>query len=56
MKIDPDFFPAHYRLAVLYNRMGQRAEAATEAAAVKRLKEKDNEEESGSRCYPVSHR
>lgn len=47
VKIDPDFFPAHFRLAVLYNRVGQRAEAVAEAAAVKRLKEKDNEEESG---------
>lgn len=47
VKIDPDFFPAHFRLAVLYNRVGKRAEAAREAAAVKRLKEKDKEEESG---------
>jgi tetratricopeptide (TPR) repeat protein len=44
VEIDPDFFPAHYRLAVLYNRVGQRAAAAAEAAAVKRLKEKDSDE------------
>ena len=44
VKIDPDFFPAHYRLAVLYNRVGQRTAAAAEASAVKRLKEKDSDE------------
>jgi len=43
VKIDPDFFPAHYRLAVIYNRVGQRTAAAAEAAAVKRLKEKDSD-------------
>jgi tetratricopeptide (TPR) repeat protein len=47
VKIDPDFFPAHFRLAVLYNHVGQKAKASIEAAAVKRLKEKDNEEETG---------
>jgi tetratricopeptide (TPR) repeat protein len=43
VKIDDDFFPAHYRLAVLYKRMGQAQRAAVEAAAVKRLKERDQE-------------
>ncbi len=44
VKIDPDFFPAHYRLAVLYDRVGQRTAAAAEASAVKRLKEKESDE------------
>jgi Tfp pilus assembly protein PilF len=46
VKIDPEFFPAHYRLAVLYNRVGQRTAAAAEASAVKRLKEQDSDESS----------
>jgi tetratricopeptide (TPR) repeat protein len=46
VKIDPKFFPAHYRLAVLYNRAGRKTEAAAEAAVVRRLKDKDNEEEA----------
>ena len=44
--IDPDFFPAHYRLAVLYNRVGEKANAATEVLTVKRLKERENEDET----------
>ena len=44
VKIDPDFFPAHYRLAVLYNRAGRKSEAAAEALIVKRLKESDNQD------------
>jgi tetratricopeptide (TPR) repeat protein len=47
VKIDPDFFPAHFRLAVLYNKTGQRAEAVTEASIVRRLKEKDSDNEPG---------
>jgi tetratricopeptide (TPR) repeat protein len=47
VKIDPDFFPAHFRLAVLYNKTGRRTEASAEASAVKRLKEKDNQDEPG---------
>lgn len=46
VKIDPDFFPAHYRLAVLYNRAGRKTEAAAEAAAVRRLKDKDQQDEA----------
>lgn len=46
VKIDPEFFPAHYRLAVLYKRVGRKTEAAVEAAAVRRLKDKDNEDEA----------
>lgn len=47
VKIDPDFFPAHFRLAVLYNKTGQRAEAMTEASIVRRLKERDSDNEPG---------
>lgn len=46
VKIDPGFFPAHYRLAVLYKRAGRKTEAEAEAAAVRRLKDKDNEDEA----------
>lgn len=46
VKIDPEFFPAHYHLAVLYNRVGRKTEAEAEAAVVKRLKDKDSEEEA----------
>lgn len=45
VKIDGDFFPAHYRLAVLYKRVGQAQGAALEAATVKRLKETQQEED-----------
>jgi hypothetical protein len=45
VKIDPDFFPAHFRLAVLYGRTGNKSKAAAEAVAVKQLKERDNKEE-----------
>ncbi len=46
VKIDPDFFPAHFQLAILYNRTGDKPKAAAEALAVKRLKEKDNKDEA----------
>jgi tetratricopeptide (TPR) repeat protein len=46
VKIDPDFFPAHFQLAVLYNRTGDKSRAAAEAATVKRLKENDNQSDS----------
>jgi len=46
VKIDPDFFPAHFQLAILYNRTGDKPRAAAEALAVKRLKEKDNKDET----------
>ena len=46
VKIDPEFFPAHYRLAVLYKRVGRKAEAEAEAAAVRRLKDKNIEDEA----------
>ena len=52
VNIDPDFFPAHFRLAVLYNRTGKRLQATAEAAAVKQLKEKDNEDEA---AHDVAH-
>jgi tetratricopeptide (TPR) repeat protein len=45
VKIDPDFFPAHFRLAVLYNKTGQRVQAAAEASIVRRLKERDSDNE-----------
>ena len=47
VKIDPGFFPAHFRLAVLYNKTGRRAQAVTEASIVRRLKERDSENEAG---------
>lgn len=46
LKIDPDFFPAHYRLAVLYKRVGRKTQAEAEAAMVRRLKDKDEEDET----------
>ena len=46
VKIDPEFFPAHFQLAVLYNRTGDKSKAAAEAVTVKRLKEKDNQGDS----------
>ncbi len=42
VKIDPDFFPAHFQLAVLYGRTGNKSKADAEAALVRQLKEKDN--------------
>ncbi len=44
--IDPDFFPAHFRLAVLYNKVGDKGKAMIEASSVKRLKERENEDET----------
>jgi tetratricopeptide (TPR) repeat protein len=46
VKIDPDFFPAHFQLAVLYGKTGDKSAAAAEVAIVKRLKDKDNMEET----------
>ena len=45
--IEPDFAPAHFRLAVLYNRAGDKVRAAHESAVVQRIKERDREEDTG---------
>lgn len=52
VQIDPDFFPAHFRLAVLYNKVGDKQHAATEAATVKRLKERENADETAHDVTP----
>jgi len=41
VKINSEFYPAHFRLAVLYQRTGDKAKAAHEAAIVQRLKDRD---------------
>lgn len=45
-RIEPEFAPAHFRLAVLYSRTGNGSKAAAEASIVKRLKDKNREDEA----------
>ena len=52
VKIDESFYPAHFRLARLYNHIGERSKAATEAAEVKRLKDENREANS---LHDVTH-
>jgi tetratricopeptide (TPR) repeat protein len=40
-KIEPGFAPAHFRLAILYNRTGDKAKAELESRAVQRIKDQD---------------
>lgn len=41
VKIEPEFAPAHYRLAMLYGRNGERAKAASESRKVQQIKNQD---------------
>lgn len=43
IKIEPEFSPAHFKLAVFYNRTGDKPNAAREAGVVKRLKNRQME-------------
>jgi tetratricopeptide (TPR) repeat protein len=45
--IEPDFAPAHFRLAVLYSRTGDKSRAEHESAIVRRIKDSDREEDTG---------
>lgn len=47
VRVEPGFAPAHFRLAVLYGRTGDRARAAVESATVERIKSQDREEDTG---------
>jgi len=47
VKINLEFYPAHFRLAVLYQRIGDRAKASHEAAIVQRLKDRDRKIDTG---------
>jgi tetratricopeptide (TPR) repeat protein len=47
IKIEPEFSPAHFRLAVLYNRTGDKSRAAQESAVVQRIKNRDRTDETG---------
>jgi len=46
-KIEPEFAPAHFRLAILYGRTGDKAKAALESAAVQRIKNQDRKDDTG---------
>lgn len=47
VRIEPDFAPAHFRLAVLYGRTGDKAKAAAESAIVERIKNQDRKDDTG---------
>jgi len=47
IKIEPEFSPAHFRLAVLYNRTGDKSRATQESAVVQRIKNRDRIDETG---------
>ncbi|MGA2169581.1 MAG: hypothetical protein ABSG62_15330 [Terracidiphilus sp.] len=47
VKIEPEFAPAHFRLAVLYGRTGDKAKAALESATVQRIKNNDRRDDTG---------
>lgn len=47
VKIEPGFAPAHFRLAVLYGRAGDKARAALESAVVQRIKNQDRRGDTG---------
>jgi len=46
-RLEPQFAPAHFRLAVLYSRTGNKAGAALESAVVRRIKDSDRQEDAG---------
>ncbi len=52
VKIEPEFAPAHFRLAVLYGRSGDKAKAALESAAVQRIKNNDRRDDTGQQDTP----
>jgi hypothetical protein len=45
IKIEPEFSPAHSRLAMFYNRAGDRLNASKEAAVAKQLMDRQKESE-----------
>ena len=47
VRIEPGFAPAHFRLAVLYGRTGDKAKAAAESAIVERIKSQDRKDDTG---------
>ena len=47
VRIEPGFAPAHFRLAVLYNRTGDKSQAEHESAMVQRIKDRDRKEDTG---------
>ena len=47
VKIEPEFAPAHFHLAVLYGRTGDKARAAIESAVVQRIKNNDRRDDTG---------
>ena len=46
-KIEPEFAPAHFQLAVLYSRTGDKLRAVQESGIVQRIKDKDRKEDAG---------
>jgi tetratricopeptide (TPR) repeat protein len=49
VRIEPDFAPAHFRLAILYGRTGDKAKAALESATVQRIKNNDRRDDTGQK-------
>jgi tetratricopeptide (TPR) repeat protein len=47
VKIEPEFAPAHFRLAVLYSKTGDKLRAVQESAIVRGIKNKDRNEDTG---------
>ncbi len=47
VKSEPEFAPAHFRLAVLYSRTDDKLRAAQESAIVRRIKDKDRNDDTG---------
>ena len=43
VRLEPGFSPAHFHLAVLYKRTGDKIAAAREGAMVREIKDKDRE-------------
>lgn len=46
-KIEPEFAPAHFRLAMLYSRTGDKARAVLESETVRQMKDKDRKSDTG---------
>ena len=47
VKIEPEFAPAHFRLAVLYSKTGDKLRAEQESTIVRRIKDNDRNEDTG---------
>jgi tetratricopeptide (TPR) repeat protein len=47
VKIEPEFAPAHFQLAMLYARTGDKLRAVQESGIVQRIKDKDRKEDTG---------